>query len=177
MAGPFLQPDRPCFFQSLGEKTKNKNLSHGTRAIRWASVGLSFFCLWAVHTRSNRWRALIGSWVTPPKTGFIEIKRGGCRKHNNQPRKQWRQLWAPPVMASAAAIGPPRPFRSRARVERAMIDAPYHRRHENLAGVDVLPKNLPLRFLQNNSSSWAPPAMVSTAVYGPSAAVLLKGAR
>jgi hypothetical protein len=58
-----------------------------------------------------------------------------------------------------------------------MIDAPYRRRHENLAGVDVLPKNLPLRFLQNNSSSWAPPAMVSTAVYGPSAAVLLKGAR
>jgi hypothetical protein len=31
-------------------------------------------------------------------------------------------------------------------------------------------------FLENNSSSWALPAMVSTAAYGPSAAVLLKGA-
>jgi hypothetical protein len=58
-----------------------------------------------------------------------------------------------------------------------MVDAPYRRRHENLAGVDVLPNNPPLRFLQNNSSSWAPPAMVSTAAYGPSAAVSLKGAR
>jgi hypothetical protein len=32
-------------------------------------------------------------------------------------------------------------------------------------------------FLQNNSSSWAPPALVSTAAYGPSAAVPLKGER
>jgi hypothetical protein len=32
-------------------------------------------------------------------------------------------------------------------------------------------------FLQNNSSSWALPAMVSTTAYGPSAAVPLKGAR
>jgi hypothetical protein len=31
--------------------------------------------------------------------------------------------------------------------------------------------------LQNNSSSWALPAMVSTTAYGPSAAVPLKGAR
>jgi hypothetical protein len=32
-------------------------------------------------------------------------------------------------------------------------------------------------FLQNNSSSWALPAMVSTTAYGLSAAVPLKGAR
>jgi hypothetical protein len=32
-------------------------------------------------------------------------------------------------------------------------------------------------FLQNNLSSWAPPAKVSTAAYGPSAAIPLKGAR
>jgi hypothetical protein len=32
-------------------------------------------------------------------------------------------------------------------------------------------------FLQNNSSSFAPPAMVSTAAYGSFAAVPLKGAR
>jgi hypothetical protein len=58
-----------------------------------------------------------------------------------------------------------------------MVGAPYRRRHENLAGVDVLPNNPPLQFLQNNSSSWAPPAMVSAATYGPFAAVPLKGAR
>jgi hypothetical protein len=32
-------------------------------------------------------------------------------------------------------------------------------------------------FLHNNSSSWALPAMVSTTAFGPSATVLLKGAR
>ncbi len=31
----------------------------------------------AARACSNRWRALIGSWVTPPTTGIIEIKRGG----------------------------------------------------------------------------------------------------
>jgi hypothetical protein len=58
-----------------------------------------------------------------------------------------------------------------------MVNTPYRRRHENLAGVDVLPNNPPWQFLQNNSSSWAPPAMVSTSAYGPSAAVPLKGER
>jgi hypothetical protein len=33
--------------------------------------------LWADRARSNRRRALIGSWVTPPTTGAIEIERGG----------------------------------------------------------------------------------------------------
>jgi hypothetical protein len=31
----------------------------------------------AAHACSNRRRALIGSWVTPPTTGVIEIERGG----------------------------------------------------------------------------------------------------
>ena len=31
----------------------------------------------AARACSNRRRALIGSWVTPPTTGVIEIKRGG----------------------------------------------------------------------------------------------------
>ena len=39
----------------------------------------SFFCLWAVCARSNRWRTLIGSWVTPPTTGSIKIKLGGSK--------------------------------------------------------------------------------------------------
>jgi hypothetical protein len=130
----------------------------------------SFFCLWAVRARSNRWHVLIGSWVSPPTTGSIKIERGGAKNitinHGSGGgdcgrRRSW----------------PRRPFRSRARVDRAMVDAPYRRRHENLAGVDVLPNNPPWRFLQNYSSFWAPPAMVSTAAYGPSAAVPLKGAR
>ena len=33
--------------------------------------------LWAARARSNRRRALIGSWVTPPTTRAIEIKWGG----------------------------------------------------------------------------------------------------
>ena len=34
--------------------------------------------LWAVRTRYNQRRALIGSWMTPPTmTGAIEIERGG----------------------------------------------------------------------------------------------------
>ena len=33
--------------------------------------------LWAVRARSNRRRALTGSWATPPTTGFIQIERGG----------------------------------------------------------------------------------------------------
>jgi len=31
----------------------------------------------AAQACSNQWRALIGSWVTPPTTGVIEIERGG----------------------------------------------------------------------------------------------------
>jgi hypothetical protein len=41
-----------------------------------------------------------------------------------------RQPWSPPPL-----LGCPRPFRSRARVYRAMGDTPYRRRHENRAGV------------------------------------------
>jgi hypothetical protein len=108
LAGPFFynRTDR-VFFQSLGEKNKKQKFVTRNQGDPMGVSGFgSFFCLWAVRARSNRWRALIGSWVTPPTTGFIEIKRGGGRKHNNQPRKRWRRLWAPPVMASAAAYRP-----------------------------------------------------------------------
>jgi hypothetical protein len=47
----------------------------------------------------------------------------------------------------------PRPFCSTALVDNAMGDAPYRRRHENRAGVDVLPHNLPWRFFTKSSSS------------------------
>jgi hypothetical protein len=132
-----------CFFRASARKTKNKNSSHGTRDTMGVSDFGSFFCLWAVRARSNRWRVLIGSWVSPPTTGSIKIERGGAENitinHGSGGgdcgRRRSRPLPPP--------IGPPRPFRSRVRVDRAMVDAPYRRRHENLAGVDVLPNNPP----------------------------------
>ncbi len=33
--------------------------------------------LWPSGAGSNLWRALIGSWVTPPSNGSIEIEQGG----------------------------------------------------------------------------------------------------
>ena len=41
-------------------------------------------------------------------------------------------------------VGSPRPFCSKARVYRAMGNAPYRRRHENRAGGGVRPNNPPL---------------------------------
>jgi hypothetical protein len=50
-------------------------------------------------------------------------------------------------MASTAAYEALRGrFAKKARVDWAMGDAPYRRRHENLAGVDVLPNNPPWQF-------------------------------
>ena len=179
MAGPFFynRTDR-VFFQSLGKKIKKqKFITRNPGDTMGVSSFGSFFCLWAVRAHSNQWCELIGLWVMPPKTSSIKIEWGGAKNitinhgsggGNCGRRRSWH---LPPP------IGPPRPFRSRARVDRAMVDAPYRRHHENLAGVDVLPNNPPWQFLQNNLSSWAPPAMVSTAAYGPSVAVPLKGAR
>jgi hypothetical protein len=126
------------------QKTKIRHTEPG-RSDGVSGFG-SFFCLWAVRARSNRWRALIGLWVTPPTTGSIEIKHGGAENitinHGSGGGDCGRcRSWPLPPPR-----GPPRPFRSRARVDRAMVDVPYRRRHENLAGVDVLPNNPPLRF-------------------------------
>jgi hypothetical protein len=79
----------------------------------------SFFCLWAVRTRSARGHVFTEPWATPHTAGPMKIKQG--------------VVYIPTI------------------------------HHGD--------------FLQNNSSSWAPPAMVFTAAYGPSAAVPLKGAR
>jgi len=43
-------------------------------------------------------------------------------------------------------LGCPCPICLRAHVDKAMGNAPYRRRHENLAGVDVLPNNPPWQF-------------------------------
>ena len=61
------------FFRASARKTKNKNSSHGTRAIRWASADGSFFCLWAVRAHSARGRALTEPWATPPTAGAMKI--------------------------------------------------------------------------------------------------------
>ncbi len=65
--------------------------------------------LWAIRARFNQRRALTGSWVMPPTTGFIQIKqRGepyGTFNHGNL-RGKTPSLLAPPAMASTAAYGP-----------------------------------------------------------------------
>jgi hypothetical protein len=72
-------------------------------------------------------------------------------------------------------VGRPRPFCSRERVYRAMGDAPYRRRHENRAVV-YDPTIHHWLLVRKKSSSWALPAMASTAADRPSAAVPLEGA-
>jgi len=143
----FLQPDRPCFFQSLGEKNKKQKFVTRNQGDTMGVSGFgSFFCLWAVRARSNRWSTLIGSWVTPPANGSIKIERGGAENitinHGSGGgdcghRRSWHLL--PP-------IGPPRPFGSRVHVDRVVGDAAYERLHRNRAGVYVLPNNPPAIF-------------------------------
>jgi hypothetical protein len=63
LAGPFFynRTDR-VFFQSLREKNKKQKFFTRNPGDTMGVSGFgSFFCLWAVRARSNRWRALIGS--------------------------------------------------------------------------------------------------------------------
>jgi hypothetical protein len=148
--GPFFynRTDR-VFFQSLGEKNiKQKFVTQNPGdTLGVCGYGSFFFCLWAGRARSARGRVFTEPWATPPTAGAIKIKRGVVYNptihHGYLLEKS--SSWAPPAMASTAAYrpGPPRPFRSRASVDRAMGNAPYRRRHENLTGVDVLPNNPP----------------------------------
>jgi hypothetical protein len=123
------------FFQSLEEKNKKHKFAMGV-----SSYG-SFFCLWAVRARSASGCVFTEPWATPPTAGAMEIKRGVVYnptihhgyllEKNRHPGR--RQPWPlPPLIA----IGRPCPFCLRSRVDRAMGDAPYRRRHENLE-VDV----------------------------------------
>ena len=115
----------------------------------------------------------------PPTANAMKIKWGvvynptfyhGYLLKNCHPGR--RQPWPPP-----SPMGRPHPFCSRAHVDRAMGNAPYRQRHENLAGGVYTPTIHHGNVLQNNSSSWALPAMAPTAAYGPSAPAPLKGAR
>ncbi len=80
MAGEKTLPDRlHAFFPShiLRKMQKQKN-SQGSRMETMGAAGHGLYRhLWAARARSNRRRALIGSWVTPPTTRAIKIKRGG----------------------------------------------------------------------------------------------------
>ena len=165
------------FFQSLSEK--NKKQKFVTRKRYDGRQRLWLFLLPVGRPRPFCSRARVyRAMGDAPHRRAMKIERGVVYnptihhgyllEKNRHPGR--RQPWPLPP-----PIGPPRPLRSRAHVDRAMVDAPYRQPHENLVGVAVLPNNPPLQFLQNNLSSWAPPAMVSTA--GPSAAVLLKGTR
>ena len=116
----------------------------------------------------------MGLFITTGQTMFFSEpwreKQKTLFRHTEPGRYDGRQrLWyfLPPV-------GRLRPFCSTVLVDNAMGNAPYRRRHENRAGGGVEPNNPPWLVV---SSSWAPPAMASTAAYGPSAPVLLDGAR
>jgi hypothetical protein len=114
------------------------------------------------------------TWATSLTAGAItqHFTTGYLLEKNRNPGR--RQPWPLPP-----PIGPPRPFRSRARVDRAMGDAPYRRCHEIERGVVYDPTIHHLLRVRKKSSSWAPPApaMASTAAYRPSAAVPLEGVR
>jgi hypothetical protein len=59
-------------------KMQKQTNSQGSRMETMDAAGHGLYChLWAARAHSNQRRALIGSWVTPPMTGVIEIKRGG----------------------------------------------------------------------------------------------------
>ena len=116
------------FFRASGRKTKNKNSTHGTRATRMGVSGYgSFFCLWAIHARSARGSMFTEPWAMPPTAGAMKIEQGVVYnptihhgyllETNRHPGR--RQPWPLPP-----PIGPPRPFRSRERIDRAMGDAP-----------------------------------------------------
>ncbi len=149
--GPFFynRTDR-VFFQSLGEKNiKQKFVTQNPGdTLGVCGYGSFFFCLRAGRARSARGRVFTEPWVTPPTAGAIKIKRGVVYnptiqhgyllEKNRHPGR--RQPWPLPP-----PIGPPRSFRSRASVDRAMGNAPYRRHHENLTGVDVLTNNPPWR--------------------------------
>jgi hypothetical protein len=73
----FLQPDRPCFFQSLGEKNKKQKFVTRNPGDRMGVSGYgSFFCTWAVRACPAQGRMFTEPWATPPTAGAMKIERG-----------------------------------------------------------------------------------------------------
>ncbi len=126
------------FFRPSARKTKKQKFVTRNPGDTMGVSGYGyFFCLGAVCARSAHRRVFTEPWETPPTDGTMKIKRGVVYNptihhgylldKNRHPGR--RQPWPlpPPIV-------PPRLFRSRARVDRAMGDAPYRWRHENRAG-------------------------------------------
>jgi hypothetical protein len=121
------------FFRASTRKTKKQKFVTRNPGDTMGVSGYgSFFCLWAVRARSARGRMFTEPWATPPTAGSMKIEQGVVYnptihhgyllEKNRHPGR--RQPWPLPPH-----IGPPRPFHSSARVDRAMGDAPYRRRH------------------------------------------------
>jgi len=132
----------------------------------WRYDWRQLFCLWAVCARSAQGCMFTEPWGMPPTADAMTIKRGvvynptihhGYLLEKNR-HPGCRQPW--PLLSP---IGPPRPFCLRVCIDRAMGDAPDHRRHENLAGVDVLPNNPPTLIFYKiirhpgHRQPWSPP--------------------
>jgi hypothetical protein len=99
------------FFRASARKTKNKNLSHGTRPGDTMGVSgyCSLFCLWAVRARSAQGRVFTEPWATPPTTGAMKIERGVVYDptiHHWLLVRKKLSSWVPPAMASTAAYRP-----------------------------------------------------------------------
>ena len=164
----------PVIFHSLNKKNKKQKFFTRNPGDAMGISGCgSFFCLWAVRARCSRahvYRAM-GDAPYPPGTMKIErgvvynptIRLGYLLEKNIHPGRH--QPWPLPPH-----IGPPRPFRSNGR--RPLPPAP-----RKSSGGGCITQQSTMTIFTINSSSWAPPAMVSTAAYGPSAAIPLKGAR
>ncbi len=103
----FLQPDRPCFFSEPRREKQKTNIRHTKPGRYDGRQRLWLFLLPVGRPRPFQSTARVDRVVGDAAYDRLHRNRaGGCRKHNNQPRKRWRRLWAPPVMTSAAAYRP-----------------------------------------------------------------------
>jgi hypothetical protein len=65
------------FFQSLGEKNKKQKFVTRNPGDTMGVSGYgSFFCLWAICTRSARGSVFIEPWAMPSTAGAMKIERG-----------------------------------------------------------------------------------------------------
>ena len=138
-----------------------------------------FFCLWAICASSAQGRTFTEPWATPPTAGTTKIKRGVVYN----PTIHHGNLLEKIVILGAASHGLHHrlwAIRARSAQGRALTGSwampPTVGTMKIERGVVYYSKIHHRYFLQNNSSSWAPPAMPSTAAYGPSAPVPFKGA-
>ena len=112
--------------------------------------------LWAIRARSDQQIMFMGSWVTPPTTSAIQIKREGKNYstiNNSDLRVKTPSFWVPPTMAS---VGRLRPFQLSVGGHRVMGNAPHNQHLPNQVGGHELQYNQPGNLLRKKSWSWAP---------------------